>query len=553
MHRRGFLRLTGFSAAALVFQKNFPAGFSGEDLLHFPSGISCWMDGQWKDLTGSKESWKYQDMTVKLVHADGSLRVSLRSPGIELSRLRIRWKQGFSSKARCLGDAWELSYGDLAWTEGLPSTKAPWYLLTNDGTSTHAFGVRTGAACFCSWQAGLGQLDLFLDTQSGAMGVLLGNRELQAAEIITTCSRPGETAFQTDARFCKMMCKQPRLPAKPVYGINDWYFAYGKNSKEQILERTAALAVLAQDNENRPFSVIDDGWMYHDPEDPNTLCWGSDFSKSNDQFGDMAKLADEIKKLGMRPGLWTRTLLANSNDRPSGLTPLRPGENNPKKRYLDPTIPENIHRIQGIIRGYKDWGFELIKHDYSTFDCFGRWGDDMKETTAVGGWHFQDRSRTNAEIVLTLYQAIREAAGDMYLIGCNTVSHLSAGLFELNRIGDDTSGKEWTRTLKMGVNSMAFRLPQHGAFYAVDGDCVGLTTLVPWEKNKQWMQLLAESGAPLFISAQKEATGPEQQAFIKQCFSQASIEQPTGEPLDWMTNPRPGKWKLNGREVEFAW
>src|SRR5205823_11246671 len=112
-----------------------------------------------------------------------------------------------------------------------------------------------------------------------------------------------------------------------------------------------------------------------------------------------------------------------------------------------------------------------------------------------------------AEIILDMYQAIREAAGPMYLIGCNTVSHLSAGLFELYRIGDDTSGEEWDRTRKMGVNTMGFRLVQHNTFYAADGDCVGLTPKVPWAKNEQWLRLLAESGAPLFISAQREAVG----------------------------------------------
>ena len=87
------------------------------------------------------------------------------------------------------------------------------------------------------------------------------------------------------------------------------------------------------------------------------------------------------------------------------------------------------------------------------------------------------------------------------------MSHLSAGIFELNRIGDDTSGKEWARTRKMGVNTMGFRMVQHKTFYEADGDCVGLTTDVPWEKNKQWMQLLAKSSAPLFISAQPDAVG----------------------------------------------
>ncbi len=89
-------------------------------------------------------------------------------------------------------------------------------------------------------------------------------------------------------------------------------------------------------------------------------------------------------------------------------------------------------------------------------------------------------------IFLHLYKAIREAAGEMCVIGCNTFSHLSAGLFELNRIGDDTSGNEWDRTRKMGVNTLAFRGVHHGTFYAADGDCVGLTNKIAWETNNGW-------------------------------------------------------------------
>jgi len=161
--------------------------------------------------------------------------------------------------------------------------------------------------------------------------------------------------------------------------------------------------------------------------------------------------------------------------------------------------------------------------------------------------------RTNAEIIANLYQVIREAAGDTYVIGCNTISHLSAGVFELCRIGDDTSGNEWARTRRMGVNTVAFRGLQQGTFYGADGDCVGLTTKIPWEKNKQWMELVAKSGTPLFISAQPEATGTEQKAFIKECFRWASQPLPVGEPLDWMENPFPQKWKLNGEVVQFNW
>ena len=254
----------------------------------------------------------------------------------------------------------------------------------------------------------------------------------------------------------------------------------------------------------------------------------------------------------MRPGIWTRPLLAKPGESKNILAPDFQNDNK-ESPVLDPTIEENIFRVKKNIELYKQWGFELVKHDYTTFDIFSKWGLEMGDKMTEPGWQFHDTSRTNAEIILYLYKSIRDAAGSMYLIGCNTISHLSAGMFELNRIGDDTSGKEWERTKKMGVNTLGFRMVQHKTFYAVDGDCVGLTTAIPWEKNKQWMQLLAQSSAPLFISAQPHAVGEEQRAFIKQCFADASKSQPVGEPLDWLTNPQPAKWKLDGQVVNFDW
>ena len=196
-----------------------------------------------------------------------------------------------------------------------------------------------------------------------------------------------------------------------------------------------------------------------------------------------------------------------------------------------------------------------MKFDYTTFDLLGKWGFEMLRDGAMTSphWSMHDNSKTNAEIILNLYKTIREAAGDTYVLACNTISHLSAGLFELNRIGDDTSGNEWARTRKMGVNTLAFRACQHGIFYSADPDCVGLTAKVAWQKNKQWMQLVAKSSTPLFISAQPEATGPEQKSFIKESFATASQNLPVGEPLDWMEDAVPKKWKLNGEVVSFNW
>jgi alpha-galactosidase len=553
MQRRRFIKISGFSAASLIFSQTVANGGTPYAAMGFPSAVQVLNAGQWRRLKGAGNQWTDGPVAVMLDHAQESLLVRVHAPGLELEKVKLAWHHGFSADSRYLGDQWERSYGDLAWRQASAQHKAPWYLLVHDRGKTFAFGVKTGAGSMAYWQAADQQLELFLDTHSGGSGVQLGNRTLLAASVVTMESQPGETAFQTDVRFCRMLCDRPRLPQKPVYGINDWYFAYGNNSRDLILKTTGSMTDLAQDVANPPFSVIDDGWSLPSAKGSEECCWGDDYSRSNGKFGDMSLVAAGIRKLGMRPGLWTRPLLANKNDNPKALIPLRSDQKNPKDRYLDPTLPENLRRIGNIIALYKDWGFELIKHDYSTYDLFGRWGLQMEEQFTTPGWHFNDRSETNAEIILRLYRAIREAAGNLYLLGCNTVSHLSAGIFELNRIGDDTSGKEWARTVKMGVNTLGFRLPQHNAFYAADGDCVGITTAIPWKENQQWLQLLAESSAPLFISAQPEAMGAEQNAAVKRCFNLAARTQSLGIPVDWMTNPRPAKWNLNGRIVEFDW
>ena len=554
MQRRQFLEVAGFSAAGFLFTRFDPMNGMTSEALRLPDSVSVRCAGEWIILKGSGGKWEMQDIQVTMSHQSDALSLVIRAPKKELEFIRCSWEQPVTAASvKYLGDHWERSYGDLSWESASVLRKSPWYMLIRDGESTQAFGVKTGANSICYWQAGAGTLELMMDTHSGGTGVQLGERSLHAADIITTKNSEGENPYHTDIRFCKMMCAKPKLPAKPVYGINDWYFAYGNNSRNLILETTRLMADLVTDWSNAPFSVIDMGWSEKPKKLNEEYVWGDDFTRSNSNFGDMSTVAAEINKLGMRPGLWTRPLQANAKDHPSLLIPIRADQKDLKERYLDPTIPENLQRISHTIALYKDWGYQMVKHDYTSFDIFGRWGFEMNESMTEACWHFQNRSKTNAEIILNLYRTIRKAAGDMYLIGCNTFSHLSAGLFELNRIGDDTSGNEWARTLKMGVNTLGFRLPQHNAFYAADGDCVGLTTKVSWGKNKQWLQLLAESSAPLFISAQPEALGAEQKESIRMAFTKAAKVQPLAEPLDWMINPRPAEWKLNGRTVHFDW
>lgn len=557
MRRRNFIKVSGLSLSGLLIADYIKADDRKEFTIQMPGSVEILSDDKYISLQSTdKQKWIHKDITIELKKLNDKIEVYVQSPSMALKEVRLSWKYDFASNANIVGDAWERTYGDVSWQKISTSSNAkklPWYCVAHDDKSTTCFGVKTGCSAICSWQISSNKLQLTLDTRTGGNGVQLHSRTLHAADIVTTKNEGNENVFSTLRRFCTMMCDNPRLPEKPVYGINDWYFAYGNNSAELILETTSLMASLAGNSDNLPFSVIDAGWAVKSPLLPDDCCWGDDFSVPNSKFGDMKKLADDIKKTGMRPGLWTRPLCARHNEKKRLLMPPIPGRDDPKNPFLDPTISENIERIKNLWNAYRQWGFEMVKHDYTTYDIFGKWGFQMEDGLTTPGWQFNDNTKTNAEIILNLYNNIREAAGGMYLIGCNTMSHLSAGIFELNRIGDDTSGKDWERTRKMGVNTLAFRMVQHETFYEADGDCVGLTNDVPWSKNKQWMELLAKSSTPLFISAQPSAVGEEQKKFIKESFMHASAAQPVAEPVDWLTNPFPSKWLLDRQPVEFDW
>jgi alpha-galactosidase len=177
----------------------------------------------------------------------------------------------------------------------------------------------------------------------------------------------------------------------------------------------------------------------------------------------------------------------------------------------------------------------------------------MGEELTSDGWHFADRGKTSAEIILQFYRALRQGVGDGVLLGCNTVGHLGAGILELQRTGDDTSGRDWNRTRKMGVNTLGFRLPQHRAFFLVDPDCAPVSKSVPLAMTRQWLDVVARSGASLFISAEPGEVTPEEKTLLKAALANAARIQPEAEPLDWMETTSPRRWRLGGETAHFTW
>ena len=521
------------------------------NLGHSPNAIMVTTETGRSDLVSADaKQWHGGGVTVTTSARRDGLEVELSASGLAVKHLELHWKAELAPDWKYLGDAWERAYGDLEWRPLDPERIMPWYFLASNGQLTHGYGVKTGAAALCHWTAAAGGITLNADVRSGGAGVQLGQRKLAVATVLCRRGTAGESAFAAAQAFCKLMSPKPRLTKQPVYGFNDWYCSYGNDTAEEFLKNAAYVVSLAPKNAPRPFAVVDDGWQVKDER------WGTNspgpWSRTNPKFSTtltMPEFAQRIRVLGARPGVWVRPLQAYPGQPPSWRLAR-------DRNCLDPSEPEVRAYVRETIRRLQGWGFELIKHDYSTEEVAGRWGFEMKGEMIADGWAFADRSRTTAEVILDLYRDIRQAAGkDTLVLGCNTVGHLAAGLFELQRIGDDTSGTDWSRTRKMGVNSLAFRAPQHGTFFAVDGDCAGQvsTDSVPWEKNRQWLDLLARSGTPLFVSFPRETVRPEQEAALRAALAAASRKLPIGEPLDWQEHRTPSRWRLEGQETDFSW
>jgi hypothetical protein len=103
------------------------------------------------------------------------------------------------------------------------------------------------------------------------------------------------------------------------------------------------------------------------------------------------------------------------------------------------------------------------------------------------------------------------------------------------------------------VNTLAFRNVQHANFFAVDADCVGLTRAIPWERNKQWLDLLSRNGTPLFAAVAPDAVAAEQRKGLREAFARAAITQPIAERLDWLETTTPERWRIGGETIRYDW
>ena len=455
------------------------------------------------------------DVKFEYVVDGKSAKVIVYPSGSPVKFLKLRFKGDMRHVVSVYGDQWERGGVDniLEWRSIIGARQLPWFCFAKSEEKIACYGVKTGPNAFAFWQVDANGVTLYLNLCSSGGGTDLKD-PLVACEVVEMLSFSGEDAFAVAKRFSKIMCEKPVLPKEPIFGVNNWYWAYGRISRESVNMETEHLLRMCDGTKHRPYMIIDDGWQFNRTYGMGNYIGGPWIP--NSKFGDMAATACDIHNKGAKAGLWFRPLLTIGDipdevkfaQMANGIT-------------LDVTHPYTLEKVETDARTIRSWGFDLIKHDFSTFDIVGVQAvighEMMVSAFNKPGRVCFDKTVTVATAIKNFYKAIQRGAGDADVIGCNTVSHLTAGIHSCYRVGGDTSGRSWEWSRRNGINAM-MRLPQNETFYLADPDCAAFTERVDPDLNLDFLEMCALTGVTTLASVTPNILTDKQMQRINQIY-----------------------------------
>lgn len=455
------------------------------------------------------------DVKYEIKLENGCAKIIVYPSDSPVKYLKLRYKGDLSFADKVYGDSWERSGGGcfLEWRSLMTSRLMPWFCYIKGDQRTACYGVKTGADCFAAWSVDVHGITLFLNLTNGNGGTDL-KEPLTACEIVELIGDDGEDAYNVAKRFSRLMCEAPVLPKEPIFGVNNWYWAYGDISHEIVMTESDYLMKMCAGSKHRPYMIIDDGWQFGRTLGLNGYIGGPWIP--NEKFPDITDTVSKIHRKGAKAGIWFRPLLTLGQIPAEAILDRHTSGGT----ILDPSHPYTLERVKNDAALLKGYGFDLIKHDFTTIDIINTnplTAENSSTAICRRNKQFYDKTKTTATIIKNLYKAIAEGAGDADVIGCNCIGHLTAGIHSIYRTGDDTSGRsfEWTR--RYGLNSV-MRLPTNEAFYTVDPDCAAFTDKVDADSNLDYLEICALTGMTTLASVTPDILTEEQMKRINGIF-----------------------------------
>nr|MBQ4319072.1 hypothetical protein [Clostridia bacterium] len=441
------------------------------------------------------------------------------------------------------GDDFARYINQIPWRGVTPNSIMPWYFHAYDGERLTSYGVKTGPNAFCHFQCDDHGITLWIDVRNGGRGVEI-TEPLDVCDIICDEGTEGEDPYRTAEKFCARMCEAPVQLKTPLFGVNNWYWAYGNISHETIMTETDQLMDMCRDAVAKPYMILDDGWQLNRFSSKSGSYNGGPWDRPNANFTDMAETAEAIHAKGAYAGIWFRPLLTCV---PAPAEAWSAAYYKGSGFLLDPTHPYTLEKVAADTALIRSWGYELLKHDFTTYDTLNT------TPNPDGPWNFYDKSVTNCAMLKKLYRTIQDAAGDAVVIGCNTINHLVAGIHAVQRSGGDTSGRSFEITRLDGVKCMV-RQPQNGKFFAVDPDCAAFTDMVDPQLNLDFLEMAAITGTVTLASVTPGILKPDEMKRIREIYKIASEGGRGAVPEKWVGVNNPSQYITpDGKRYDYDW
>ena len=472
-----------------------------------------------------------------------TLRVTLYPSPKPVKRIKLRWRGDLSDVILVYGDDFERYLNKIPWRGVTPELIMPWYFHAYDGERLTSYGVKTSPNAFCHFQLDAFGITMWIDVRSGGQGARL-TEPLDICDVICDAGCAGENPFRSAEKFCAAMCENPVLLKTPLFGVNNWYWAYGNISHETVMTETDQLMDLCRDAVKKPYMIIDEGWQMNRFTSKSGSYNGGPWYGPNYKFKNMTETAEAIHAKGAYAGIWYRPLLTSVSIPADAYSPAAYKGNG---FLLDPTHPYTLEKTAEDISRLRSWGYDLIKHDFTAHDTLGA------VPNPDGAWSFYDNSVTNCAMLKKLYRTIQEAAGDAVVIGCSTVNHLAAGIHAVQRAGGDTSGRNFEITRLNGIKSMV-RQPQNGRFFALDPDCAAFTDKTDTSLNLDFLEMAAVTGVVTIASVTPGILKPDEIKRIREIYRIASEGGRGAIPEKWVGVNNPSHFVTpDGERFAYDW
>lgn len=248
------------------------------------------------------------------------------------------------------------------------------------------------------------------------------------------------------------------------------------------------------------YMQIDDGWQI------GSRCSGNWHPKPNFvEAGGMKFLADEIRRHGMKPGLWIGPFGED------GRQTDKPFFVGPRGGAYDLSSPLFRQWLEGEMHRFCDeWGYDYIKADFLSY------GGSASDT-GPSNIAYREAVRLMKDVL----------GPDRYLMTCINREWLSVGVADGQRLGNDVSGGRLTGAYVSVIN-WGRRYFTNNTFWVGDPDMlhVNLPTL---EQSRVWASFVALTGGAVMSGDNLPRLAPERIDLLKRTLPSAAI---TARPVD---------------------